>query len=500
MIAEKGTIAKKGFIGIIYEYFGMFISSLSGLIGYIILIRYLSKDDYGTYSVFKSAFSFVFLFISLGIPHVFQRYIPEFLQNNEKGKIVILIKNAFRSFSIFILLILTILYFGRTFLFDILNLNYSFELFILFLLGLVSEAFCRIFNMVLHSTFMQKQFNLSQAVFFVIKLLLFILVSHFDLGLHGIILSFITANLIWFVIKIIFIREFLFSREKLPIPFSRMLKFGMFKYFNDLGMIILDVLLDIILISMIMGKKFAGEYSFAVSIIAMIVAWYPGKLGIQVIIPVFVQQYTKNKDTEQLSTLLFRMIKAVSFVALPVMVLTVIFSEQIIGNIFNKEYLNTSNIFIFGMITFSIYHIFQPGFNAVLTTLEKANILFYSRLFTFYNLIMDIILIKYCGIFGAIVATGTTLIFIVIFQAFFITKYIRLELPYRSFLKIILNLIPAAILLYFVRAISNNLILTVVFLVAGMLIYFGICLINKIFTEEERNFFNYIIGKKVFKF
>ena len=403
-MSEKGYIAEKGFTGLIYEYFGMFISSLSGMIGYIILIRYISKDDYGIYSVFKSAFSFIFLFISLGIPHIYQRYIPEFIQNNELGKVANLIKRSFWIFSGFLLFVLCIIFLGRRMLFDILNINYNYELFILFLAGVISEAYCRIFNPVLHSAFMQKQYNISQAVFFIIKLTLFIIVQHFDYGLYGIILAFISANLIWFVIKVIFIYKYLKIKELQPVHVSRLIRFGMFKYFNDLGVIILDVLLDILLISIIMGKKYAGEYSFAVSIIAMIVAWYPGRLGILVIIPVFIQQYTKNKDPQQLSTLLFRMIKAVAFIAIPVMAFCVLFSEQIIGNIFSKEYLNTNNIFIFGMITFSIYHIFQTGFNAVLTTLEKADILFYSRLFTVYNLVMDIILIKYYGIFGAIVA------------------------------------------------------------------------------------------------
>ncbi len=495
-------IAKKGLHGIIYEYFGMFIISITGVISYIVLIRYLTKTEYGVFSVFKSAFAFLFLLIAFGLPHIFQRYIPEFLEKNQKNKAVLLVKKSFILFSfIFFISTLIILIF-RNEIFQLLKLDYSWALFLLFILGLLSICFLRIFNMVLHSSFRQKQFNLTQAIAYILKLILFVVVSIYNWGLEGIIYAFVISNIFWFIIKVYLVRDFLFGEGKLfqPLPLKRMFKFGIFKYLNDMGTIILDVLLDILIISAILGTKKAGEYAFAVSIATMITAWYPGRLGIRVIIPIFIQQYTKNKDKNQLSELLIRMIKLISFVAIPVMLISVMFSEQIISNIFNSAYLNTNLVFIIAVLSFSIYHIFAPGFNAVLTTLEKSNILFYSRIFTVYNLVMDIILINYYGILGAIIATGTTLLFIIIFQAVLISKYIKLKVPGLAFVKIIINIIPSLIILFLIKNYITNIYTTILSILGAILLFGLISLVNKVFTDEEREFYNLIIGRNIFKF
>ena len=69
---------------------------------------------------------------------------------------------------------------------------------------------------------------------------------------------------------------------------------------------------------------------------------------------------------------------------------------------------------------------------------ERVDIILFSKIFAGYNLIMDIILIKYFGIWGAVLATGSA----VLGKNFFLWYFVKNEASFRGtgsfFMRIIL--------------------------------------------------------------
>ena len=94
----------------VYLAAGKFITPLVTFLITIYIVRKLSVEEFGIYNVLIAAMGYIGLFSSLGLPSIFQRFIPEFntKKNISKIKKLVLQGSLFRTAlaALFILLII----------------------------------------------------------------------------------------------------------------------------------------------------------------------------------------------------------------------------------------------------------------------------------------------------------------------------------------------------------------------------------------------------------
>ena len=76
-------ILKKSSKAVHYTVIFKVTSQLVSIFVTIILVRYLSKHDYGVYNLFYSTIAVIGLIASFGLSNTLQRYIPEYYQRGE---------------------------------------------------------------------------------------------------------------------------------------------------------------------------------------------------------------------------------------------------------------------------------------------------------------------------------------------------------------------------------------------------------------------------------
>jgi len=117
---------------------------------------------------------------------------------------------------------------------------------------------------------------------------------------------------------------------------------------------------------------------------------------------------------------------------------------------------------------------------------EKADIILYSKVFAVYNLVADIFLIKYFGIWGAVAATGTA----VLGKNIFIWYSVREEASFRGmgeyFYRSILFWISVSVMVFCIKYFVSNYLLAFIIGVVVFTICFGLQFRCNLFNQYER--------------
>ena len=112
---------------------------------------------------------------------------------------------------------------------------------------------------------------------------------------------------------------------------------------------------------------------------------------------------------------------------IPIFFFIAVLGEELIKLFFGGKFLEYSHVLV-GVYFFSILNAFQMPLGLMAQLKERADIMLYSKVFAVYNLIADIFLIKYFGIWGAVFATGTA----VLGKNMFIWCFLRKEASFNG--------------------------------------------------------------------
>ena len=136
----------------------------------------------------------------------------------------------------------------------------------------------------------------------------------------------------------------------------------------------------------------------------------------------------------------------------------------------------------------------------VLQSIEKVQILLYSKIFAIYNLVADLLLINSYGVIGIALATGSAVLFKNIFCYLFARKYTGLIADFKGLAIIFINSLLMGFLLFPVRSMVVDIPSFILITLLGIVIYFALAYLNKAFSDQERNVINKILPKRIFIF
>ncbi len=498
----KIYLAKKGIEGSLYNYLGKFGSSLFKSLILVYVIKKLSVESFGIYNLLINILSVGLIFSSFGLPQTIERFIPEFRAKNESNKI----RNLF-SVSLFIrlglgivfVLVLNIFRYELSSVLDasdeLIKLIPFFSLVILVNIEnqLLGDSF-------LLANFLHKYWNTVRTSYFAIKFILFFLVLNKGLGLYWIVLAWAFSEITLFIFYLFKTTPWIsFGAINFQIFNKRILRFMSISFLIVIGNITRQITVDNFLISHYLGIKQVGLYSFIFGIPLILLELSPAKILKNLFLPIFIRRYTQTKNKGMLERMFTFYNKVIFFLTLPMFLGVAILSKPIIQIVFDSSYLEINHLFRIALIFIFIRAFIYP-FEVVLRTIEKINIMLLATLFTVYNIFLGMILIPRLGMTGALMASGSTGIFILLFYKIRVSRFLRIEYQFGAFLKIFINTMLMGVFLFAAKSYATNLLNLLIIISLGTLLFLTASYLNKCFSSEERKIINEAIGKKVFVF
>ena len=190
---------------------------------------------------------------------------------------------------------------------------------------------------------------------------------------------------------------------------SRLLKFGAYNNFNDVGSMILTSKSDNFFIAAFLSPIAAGAYSFYTRLVEMSSQILPIRLFSNVIQPMFFS-VPKEESRDRIPRYVTFLFNTTFVLQLPIAAYMTVYHREIVQLLFGGKFVSDSWLLPLVAWMAAANRISDPV-TYVAQYEEKTAILLASKLFVFYNLATMVLLIPVAGIYGAAISTGTAQIF-----------------------------------------------------------------------------------------
>lgn len=504
----SSELLKKAFSGSIHHYLAAFFATFFSFLASVYIVKKLAVDEFGVYHFLLSIVLLAQVVTSLGLPQVILRYLPEYREkgNNYFQKRILSMVMLIRFLGGFIFVSISLI--ANNWIINIFNLpQFSQNLFPLIALIVLLVLECQLLgDAALVALFENRYWSFSKVAYSGFKFVLFFLALSMGYGIAGIILSWLIAECVLFLLFLGKAHKLVFSlpikKENIqPLPLKRFINFGGVLFLSKANYFFRDKAADIFILSYFLGIHAVGLYSFAFGMPLMLMSFSPGSLLRGVTTPFLVHRYTKTNSKEELSYFFQLINKIIFFTMIPIFIILMILADKVIMYIFSPEYLKVTNLFVLSL-GFMMIQQFAYAYSSIVFTLEKTKIILVGSLTGIYNLIMDLILIPQFGIVGAILATGSGGIILLIYYYLVFRKgnLIKLNYPWNSFIRSSFNIIITALIIFYMKDFIHSLTSLVIVLTTAGLIYLVSSYFNKSFGEDDRQILNRAIGRKIWVF
>jgi O-antigen/teichoic acid export membrane protein len=445
---------------------------------------------------------YVGLFSSLGLPSLFLRFIPEFYQKNEIGKLRKFVrKGLFLRFLLASSLILILLTFSAP-LGKLFNFGQAMEYLKLFALAIIFYLETGLQGIILTSVFHHKWYAMAQVTYILIRAAILFVLLKKGFGLDGLLLGESAAYAFLFLIQQVFYRRFLSThpaRGDVQLPYKRLARFGGFTFFNEVGVLVLSDSTDVFVITAFLGPAAVGTYAFATRVMTLASHILPQQIFLNVIRPAFFTTFLQADDSHQINKMFSFLVKIITFFSIPLVVAIIILGDKMILYVFDPKYLSSLRVLWIVAAFTALNFLFEP-IGLILQSIEKVEILFYSKIFTIYNLVTSLLWVEPYGIMGVAVSTGSAILFKNLFCYYFAKRYVRLRLDIKGLATIAVNALVMGAAIALLRPWAKSLITFILVCIIGLGVYLAMAFVNKAFLKSESDYINKVLPKPVFVF
>lgn len=439
------------------------------LLSTVILARYLTQQDYGTYrQVFLIGGTLLLLF-NFGIPHSINFFLPQLSRIKQKSFLF----HTFLIQFVLGLLIFFVLIFGSEYIariFDNNLLERPLKLFSLYpLFMILSSSYSNIFigiNKV-------KLSGVLSPILGLIKLTAIILCVLFSSSIDLI----IVVNVIFSFLQLVIIGTILLKLfKKVTIKFCLQDIISQLKFATPIG---LSSILGVIIVKLdqLMVSSFFTVEEYAKYAIGTLEIPFINLLTISamaVITPYLVKQFEQNRIDLFMQKWKNSIMK-ISYIIFPISVFFLFFSNETITMLYTDKYIESAQIFqIYLMKSF----VKVTFFGHILVALGKSKqIFFFSLLTLIINVILNLVFIKLFGFIGAAIATVISIFFISFLQLTSISKVLDIRFkdiwPWGGLtLLISISLVSTLLVSIMKLIITNNIILIMISFIVFIMLYF----------------------------
>jgi O-antigen/teichoic acid export membrane protein len=388
------------------------LSQLTTVLGYIVLVRAMSKTDFGIYNLLYAFIPFVGTVASLGLEQTLRRFQPEYLRENSFNAAAWLVKwvaKARLAANCCILFILLLAWNRVAPYFGLGPFRIEYEILCLLVILHFQSQILQL-SMASH---MLHRFSVGS-----IAMLSFgKLVSYSGLALMGALSlrSALIADTIAYAIVYVFLRiEYQrhcipekSAEEFAPSPTERkrLTKYALYNNFNDAGTLFLDSRMDNFFIAGFMNTVSVGIYAFYMRLNEMLTNVLPARLFENIIQPMFFAVDPKDADRRLPQYFTF-LLNTNLLIQWPIVAFAVAYHADIVRVAFGGKFIEQSWLLPV-VLAFSTINCFATPVSLVAQYEEKAKIQLLSKIFAGYNVLAMLLLIPYLGLYGAAIASGS---------------------------------------------------------------------------------------------
>jgi O-antigen/teichoic acid export membrane protein len=389
-------------------------SQAATLLGYVVLVRTLGKQDFGVYNLLYSFIPLVGTAASLGLEQTLRRYQPEYLRHGSIAAAAWLVKRVagLRFATNLVVLGVVLLAWNRVApYFDLGPYKMQFEFFcVLVLLHFQSQ----ILQLTLAGHMLHRYSVGSVAMLSFGKLIWYSLLAFAGLLTLR---TAIYADTLAYAVIYVFLR-FMYHRQcaakaapearayrAVGEERRRLLRYGLFNNFNDAGTLFLDSRIDNFFIAAFMNSVAVGIYSFYIRLTEMALNVLPGRLFDNIIQPMFFAVKPAEADARLPQYFSF-LLNANLIVLWPTVAFSVAYHAEIVQAVFGGKFIEESWLLPV-VLGFAVVNCFSTPVALVAQYEEKPHIQLLSKIFAIYNVIALLVLIPRLGLYGAALGIGS---------------------------------------------------------------------------------------------
>ena len=469
----------------------------------IIIVRGLSVEDYGIYTLLYSLISYVSVIASFGLPATLQRFIPEALQQKNYQQLRQLVIRA-----MLICIFFTSITIALAFVFNgpigrLLRVEGWIKYFSVFGWGIIIYLEAALMTSVLHSLFLHKYSVIANTLYTIFRGICVFAFLQLGWTIQGVLWAEVTAWSLWLLLLLFFYyMKFVrlhpgMAEEKLPL--RRYFRYGGLSSISELGGAIAGVATDFFVITAFLGPGAIAFYAFADRIVKMITNNLPHIFLIDVIRPSFFTKYAQSGDKKHLDDMFNLLVKLGAFSIFPLVGGIFLLGDKMITIVFKPEYLPAEN-FLWIIVVSTALTVYSTPTWLVLQATEQIQITLYSKIFAIYNLVAEIFVIRRFGVMGVLLVSFSAIIMRDLFCYYFAKKYTGISLDWRGLFTITINSTFMSLTLLILRPLANDIYTLIIVALVGISVYFLAAWLNKAFTSQEREWINKITPKPIFVF
>lgn len=415
MESEK-LILKSSF----WSFLGQFSLKLFSFIYTILLARFFTSEDVGTFYLALSVASMLFIFTDLGLDYVVSRYVPYLLGKSEHRKLDLLLKLTYFGGGFLTIIFSLLVFIFSGFIAALLNSpQIDIPLKILSFYLFVNELLA-INNGILRGTKKIQQVNILASLQGFVKLILLLpLAILFGFDSFSISLGFVASFAITIPLSFLYVlpklKEFKKNSDAAD-DLSQSQKFNFSKEVVFFGIstafvVALSALLQYLDVLMLgyfnFPKSQIAIYSIAVGL-ANLLLIFPTSIS-SVFLPLISELYGKEKFDE-MKKITSTTINWTILSTIPIVILFCIFGKELLSSLYGFEYQGGDAVLILFSLGLFIKSVFLIYSSIIVATRKIKSQLIIAVFSAFVNIILNFLLIPQYGIFGASIATGFSLL------------------------------------------------------------------------------------------
>jgi O-antigen/teichoic acid export membrane protein len=388
-------------------------SQLATAVGYVVLVRAMSKEDFGVFSLLYSFIPLVGTAASLGLEQTLRRFQPEYLRQGGVQAAVWLVRRVATLRLVTNVAVLAVVLLAWNHIAPRFDLGGSRGAFEIFCLLILLHFQTQILQMSL-AGYMLHRFSVgSIAILSCVKL-----IGYSALALAGglTLRAAIVADLFAYVAVYVFLRTMYARKCTASVPKDpyrpsgeerkRLVRYGLFNNFNDAGTLFLDSRIDNFFIAAFMNSVAVGIYSFYMRLNEMAMNLLPGRLFDNVIQPMFFA-VKPAESRERLPQYFTFLLNANLVVLWPLLAFSVAYHSELVHAVFGGKFVEQSWLLPL-ILGFATINSFSTPVALVAQYEEKPHIQLMSKVFALYNVAAMIALIPLLGLYGAALAIGSS--------------------------------------------------------------------------------------------
>ena len=388
------------------------VSQVATVLGFIVMVRGMTKEDFGIYNLLYAFIPALGTLASLGLEQTLRRYQPEYLGSGNyvaAAWLVRFVSNARFGTTVIAIALVLLTWNWVAPIFQMQPYRLQFMAFA----GLMLLHFqVSILQLSLASRMLHRLSVGSMAFLAYGKLFAYSAFVYWDslTLINAIIADTVAYGLAYTSLKLLYNRSR--HSEKTATGLlpnaeekKRMIRYGFYNNFNDAGSLMLNTKSDNFFIAAFIDPISVGIYSFYNRLVEMAGQLLPGRLFQNVVQPLFFA-IDKSRADEKIPRYFSLLLNINFIIQVPILVYSLVYHEEIVTVLFGPKFQAYSELLPL-MFFFAAINLISVPATLVAQYEEKSSIILLSKVLAIYNVVAQVILVPLAGVFGAAIASGS---------------------------------------------------------------------------------------------